>query len=210
MADFLIDTQGTPTTPGAGKVLVYGDSSSKQLTCLNENGRKFSLDGVIRNWNTADVVASAADTYLTGSSLVIPQHLLQAGATFKWRLVMTKTAAGTAAPVWNIRVGTLGTVADTARLTFTGAAQTNVVDTGFVEISAVLRNTGAAGVLAGGLNLVHNLAATGFATLASVVAQSTSAGFDTTVAGLIVGLSVNPGTSGVWTHQVVVAEMSNM
>jgi hypothetical protein len=210
MAEILLDAQGVGTTPATSKLLVYPDSSTKQLTALNDTGRKFSLDGVIRNWNTVDVVANAADTYLAGSNLIVPQHLLQAGATLKWRLIMTKTAAGVATPVWTVRVGTTGTVADAARLTFTGGAQTAAIDTGFVEFSAVLRNIGAAGVLAGGMNLVHNLATTGFATIASEVLQATSAGFDTTVAGLIIGISVNPGSAGVWTHQLVVAEMSNM
>lgn len=210
MGDISLATQGTPTTPGAGNLIVYPDSSSKQLTTNNENGRKLSLPGAITNWNTADVVANAANTYLTGSNLAVPQHGLQAGATFRWRLIMTKTAAGLAAPIWTVVVGTAGTTADTARLTFTGSAQTAVADNGEVEIWAILRNTGAAGVLAGGLRMTHNLAATGFSTLAAQVLQNTSSGFDTTTASLIVGLCVNPGASGVWTHQVVAGEMQNM
>lgn len=210
MADLLLDTQGTPAAPGAGKLIVYPDSSSKQFTSRNELGRCLSLDGVVRNWNTADVVANAADTYLTGSSLAVPQHLLQAGATFKWRFAMTKTAAGVATPTWNLRVGTLGTTGDTSRVLFTGPAQTAVVDAGTIEINAVLRNIGAAGVLAAVLELSHNLAATGFATVQTPVLQTTSAGFDTTVAGLIIGVSCNPGSAGVWTHQLIAAEMSNM
>lgn len=210
MADLLLDTQGTPAAPGAGKLIIYPDSSSKQLTTRNENGRCFSLDGVIRNWNTADVVANAADTYLAGSSLAVPQHLLQAGATLKWRFAMTKTAAGVATPIWTVRVGTLATIADAARLVFTAPAQTAVVDTGCVDISLILRNTGALGIMAGVLELGHNLAATGFSTLTTPVIQVTSAGFDTTVANLIVGVSCNPGAAGVWTHQMIAAEMSGM
>lgn len=210
MADLLLDNQGTPTTPGAGKVVLYPDSSTKRMTSLDDSGRKLSLDGVIRNWNTVDVVANAADTYLAGSSLIVPQHLLQAGATFKWRFAATKTAAGVATPIWSVRVGTTGTIADAARLVFTGPAQTAAVDAGYIEITAVLRNTGASGVLAGVLSLSHNLSTTGFSTVQCPTLQVTSAGFDTTTAGLIVGVSVNPGASGVWTHQLCIAEMSNM
>jgi hypothetical protein len=210
MGDLFLSTQGTPTTPGAGNSILYPDSSSKRYTSKDENGRCLSLDGVIRNWNTADVVANAADTYLTGSNLAVPQHLLQAGATFKWRFAATKTAAGVATPIWNVRVGTLGTVVDTARLTFTGPAQTAVIDAGYIEITAVLRNTGAAGVLAGVLSLSHNLSVTGFSTAQCPTLQVTSSGFDTTVANLIVGVSCNPGAAGVWTHQLIIAEMSNM
>lgn len=210
MSDLLLDEQGTPSTPASGQGIPYIDNGTSRLSFRDDSGRVHSFSGAIRNWNTADVVANAADTYLSGSALAVPQHLLQVGTTFKWRLFMTKTAAGVAAPTWIVRVGTLGTTGDAARLTFTGPAQTGVIDTGFVEITAILRNLGAAGVLAGGLVLNHNLAATGFANIGSPTLQVTSAGFDTTTPGLIVGVSVNPGAAGVWTHQVVKSEMLNI
>lgn len=209
MADFLYDEQGAPATPGAGKVALFPHSSNKQWASRDSTGKVLTMPG-IKNTNTADVVASAADTYLTGSALAVPSHGLQAQTIFKWRMFMTKTAAGIAAPIWGVRVGILGTVVDTARLTFTGPAQTAVIDTGFVEITAILRSVGASGVLAGGLCLTHNLAATGFANIGSPTLQATSAGFDTTTANLIVGVSVNPGASGVWTHQLVKGEALNL
>lgn len=208
MADILLDNQAIPTTPAAGKTNVSVNSSTKQLITRDDAGRFSTLSGSIRNWNTADVVATGVDTYLTGSGIVIPTgQVMQVGTTFRWRFAITKTAAGTASPIWVVRVGTAGTTADTARLTFTQvASQTAAVDTGMVEIIAILRNVGAAGVLAGGLEMAHVLAATGFSTLNHNIMQVTSAGFDTTIAGTIVGVSVNPGASGVWTHQVVSAE----
>lgn len=209
MAEILYATQGAPPTPAAGNLALWPDSTTLQWSSKDANGVVRTLAG-INNYNTADEVANAADTYLAGSRLSIPPHLLQAGTVFKWRFAMTKTAAGIAAPTWIVRVGTLGTTGDAARLTFTGPAQTAAIDTGFVEIMAILRNTGAAGILAGFLSLAHNLATTGFANISSPVLQVTSAGFDTTVAGLKIGVSVNPGASGVWTHQVVSAEMLNI
>lgn len=205
MADLLFDVQSAPVTPPAGSVALF-PTSSKQWASKDDTGKLLTIPG-IKGFNAADVVATAADTYLTGSRLDIPSHGLQVGTTFKWRIGMTKTAAGVAAPVWSVRVGTAGALADAARLVFTGPAQTGVIDTGFVEITAVLRNIGAAGVLAGMLSLSHNLAATGFANIASPVITAVSAGFDTTPANLIVGISVNPGAAGVWTHQVVIAEL---
>lgn len=212
MADIILDNQTIPSTPASGKVVIFSHSGSKQLTARDDSGRTYSLMGKLMNWNTSDVTANAADTYVTGSSLAIPTGLsLQVGARFKWRIYATKTAAGTAAPVWNIRVGTAGTTADTARVVFTQvAAQTAAADAAFIEISAILRNVGASGVLAAGLCMNHVLATTGFSTLGSNVQQVTSSGFDTTVAGTIVGLSVNPGASGVWTLQVVGAELCNI
>lgn len=211
MAAIVLDNEATPGIPAAGKIILFGEAGGKRVTYKEDSGRTYTLGGAIRNWNTADVVANAADTYLTGSGLVIPAGLtLQVGTTFRWRMFMTKTAAGVAAPIWVVRVGTAGTVADAAILTFTGPAQTAVIDTGTVEITAVLRNVGAAGILAGGLLLSHNLAATGFANIAQPTLQVTSAGFVTTTANLIVGVSINPGAAGVWTHQVVQSEMLNI
>jgi hypothetical protein len=210
MADLLMDAQGTPAAPAAGKMIVYPDSSSKQFTGRNENSRCFSFDGVVRNWNTAAVVANGADTYLTGSGLAIPQHGLQIGATFKWRFAMTKTGAGVAAPTWSVRSGTLGTVADSQKILFTSpAAQTAVNDAGIVDITAILYSLGVGGVIAGALSLIHNLAATGLS-VQQIVALQVNGNIDTTIPNLIVGVSCNPGAAGVWTHQLVAAEVANM
>lgn len=212
MADIILDTQSAPSTPAAGKGIIFLESGGKRATLKDDSGRTYTMPGAIVNANTADVVATGVDTYLTGSSLTVPTGLtLQVGTMLKWRIYMTKTAAGTAAPVWVVRIGTAGTTADAAILTFTQVAlQTAAVDTGCVEITAALRNVGAAGVLAGGLHMSHVLAATGFSTLDHNVMQVVSAGFVTTTAGLIAGVSVNPGASGVWTHQVIRAEMLNI
>lgn len=210
MADLLFDLQGPPAAPSAASLGLFPHSSSKRWASKDDTGKVLTLPG-LTNGNTADVVANAADTYLTGSSIAVPSHLLQALTIFKWKLVLTKSAAGIVAPTWNVRVGTLGTVADASRLLFTSpSAQTAVADTGFVDIIAIVRNAGAAAVMAGGLTLQHALAATGLASVAVIALQVTSAAFDATVAGLIVGLSTNPGAAGVWTHQVVEAEALGM
>jgi hypothetical protein len=54
------------------------------------------------------------------------------------------------------------------------------------------------------------LAATGFSTLTMNVQQVTSAGFVTTVANSIVGVSANGGAASAWTVQVVDAEAFNI
>lgn len=209
MAELLVDLQSPPASPAAGQLLLFPHTSTKQLATKDENGKVLTVPG-IKNVNTASVVASAADTYLTGSALSVPSHGLQVGTVFKWRIAMTKTAAGTAAPVWSIRFGTNGTTADTARLTFTGPAQTAAVDTGWVEITVVVQSISATGTVTGLLTLTHNLATTGFANIGSPTLSATSAAFDTSAANLIVGVSVNPGASGVWTHTIVKAEALNL
>lgn len=207
MADLLFDLQGPPAAPSAAALGLFPHSSSSRWASKDTTGKVLTMPG-LTNGNVADVVANAADTYLAGSNIAIPSHLLQALTIFKWKLICTKSAAGVAAPTWNIRVGTLGTVADASVALFTSPSlQTAVADTAFIDIIGIVRNSGAAAIMAAGLTLQHALAATGFASVAVLALQVTSAGFNATTAGLIVGLSVNPGAAGVWTHQVVETEV---
>jgi hypothetical protein len=207
MAEILLDDQAAPAAPAAAKGLIYHDSVGKVL-CERTSVRPLIIGGT-RNASTAAQAYTTAEIYLTGSALAIPSHLMQVGATFRWRVVLTKTA-GTGSPVWIVRIGTAGTTSDAARLTFTQvAAGTSVTDTAWVDVEAVIRSIGASGVMAGGLRMDHVLATTGFSTLGSNVQQVTSAGFDTTVANSIVGLTFNHGTAGAGNIEVVTAEFVN-
>ena len=211
MADIYLDTETPPATPGAGSGVLWVDSVTKLAVAKNDAGIARSLGGSVHNYSTADQAMGTGDTYITGSNIAVPPHLMQVGTIFRWRFVASKTAFGTAAPVFIVRVGTNGSTADTARLTFTQVAlQTGAVDTGVWDITAVLRNIGASGVLAGMLTMTHVLAITGFSTLGANVQQVTSAGFDTTVASSIVGVSGNYGASSVVTLQAITAEALNL
>jgi hypothetical protein len=57
----------------------------------------------------------------------------------------------------------------------------------------------------------HHLVTTGMSAVGSADAyQATSGTFDITTAGMIIGLSCNPGAAGVFTFQVVSAEAENI
>lgn len=212
MADIYLDTETPPATPASGSAVLYVDSVTKLAIVKNDAGLARTLGGSVHNVSVANQnINSGADTYITNSNIAIPPHLMQLGTVFRWRIVGTKTAAGVAAPVFNIRVGTAGAIGDTAQVIFTQvAAQTAAVDAGIWDITAVLRNIGAAGVLAGMLSMTHVLAITGFSTLGANVQQVTSAGFDTTVASTIVGVSVNFGATSNITVQAVTCEALNL
>lgn len=159
------------------------------------------------NSNTADVVASAADTYLTGASLAIPPTRIQANTGFRWRFRMSKTGAGVAAATFNIRTGTAGAVGDASRCLYTFGAQSAVADDGFVELEANFRAVGASAVLNSFMRFEHTNASTGLdTTLAANIPRRSvvlSSAFDATPAGTIIGVSCNPGAAGVWTFQLV-------
>lgn len=197
-------SNGTTGAQGPIGPAVFLDAEPGEQGEMGPPGLPALSNLVYYNFNTADVTATGVDTYLTGSSITIPLSKLKAGAQFKWKFGITKTAAGLATPIWRVRIGVAGSTADAAILTFTGLAQTAAVDTYWLEIVALVRSIGAAGILVGILHGRPRLAGFAVACL-----QVTSAGFDTTVANLIAGVSVNPGLNGVWTHQLVTAELVN-
>jgi hypothetical protein len=154
----------------------------------------------------------AVDTYLAGSGVAIPAGLLKATSKYRCRFTVTKTAAGTAAPIISVRFGTVGSIADAARCTLTFALQTAAIDEGVFDVEVVFRTVGAGttAVLQAVGTLAHRLSVTGLSVDVTGVKFSTSAGFDSTVAGSIIGLSVNGGLSAAWTVAVVSAELVNL
>lgn len=141
----------------------------------------------------------ATDTYITNSQVpflgIGPNRV---GRRFKWRFIISKTAAGTVAPVLSVRVGTAGSTADTARLTFTWGAGTAAADRGEIEMEALVTTVGASGILRGKANFTTNLTTTGLSNAVKAL-QVTSAAFDMTTTGLLIGCSWNGGTSAVHT-----------
>jgi hypothetical protein len=184
---------------------------------INEAGTSKKVTGqqiadyiadTIRNTSTADQTISAATAYVTGSNLSMPTNKLRIGTVLRWRLVVTKTAAGTTAGCAIIvKLGTLGTTSDTSVLTFTFGTPTGAVDTAFFDVEVVCRGPlTASGVLVGGARMTHNLAATGFSTLPGEAIAVVSSTFDVTTASLIAGLTITTTALSAWTIKSVTAE----
>jgi hypothetical protein len=163
----------------------------------------------ITNFSTAaQSPAAATRTYVTGSQIAIGK--LAIGSVLRWHFNMTKTAAGTAASTFDIAFGTAGTTADTAQVSFTKPAGTAVVDEGFVEIEAIVRGPlSASGIVAGEFKLIHNLSATGHATIPCVLVNTISAAFNVTTP-TYVGVCITSGAADAITIQQCTAEAWNM
>jgi hypothetical protein len=199
MAIITLDRNGAPSTPGAGKARIFIDTQAPVLCFRDETGAIASRSD---NCSIASQAGFAADTYVTNSDIQIPSFSVQAKTTFRWTLTAAKTAAGVATPIYQVRIGSARTTADTSRLSITGPAQTAAIDNAVIIIYVTVRSVGAAGVLQGTLSMNHNLAATGFAVNASSIVEATGAGFDNSaLGGLFAGLSVNGGSSAAWTLQ---------
>lgn len=164
------------------------------------------------NASVAQQTGFAADTYLTGSAITIPASRLIAKTMYRCRFSVSKTGAGVATPIISPRIGTAGTTADTARGAITFAAQTAVADEGLVEVFVTFRTVGSGTTAVTRVvgTLSHRLSITGLSTDVTGMKTAASAGFDSTVAGLIIGLSVNGGTSAAWTVELVQAELFNL
>lgn len=144
----------------------------------------------------ADQSLSTTDVYLNNS--VMTMAALGTPKIYRawcWRFIITKTAAGTAAPVLTVRTGTAGSTGDTARLTFTWGAGTAAADRAEIEIEAFLIADGASAILRGKANMTSNLATTGLSNAVKALQPADSGTFDVNAAGLLIGLSWNGGTS---------------
>jgi len=210
-------------TDGTNVNTVYKATLLAGESCSYSNGLwvHYDTNGVVKtpaaqvlqNQSTSTVSASyASDTYLAGSSITMPRNGPQVGTRYRLFFDMVKTAAGTATFIVNVRYGTAGSTADTARLTFTFAAGTAAADTGSFELNLHFRSVGSgtSAVMVGTIKCIHALAATGLtSTGAAGSAQFTtvSSGFDSTPAGSILGVSINGGASFSGTNTLVEAQL---
>lgn len=204
MAEILLDEQGAPSTPASGKMLLYPDSSASVFVQKNDAGR---VEGDASRASVAALTLNAANTYVTNSGLIMPAHGIQAGMVWEWKMSASKTAAGIAAPIYTVVIGSLQTTGDTIRQTLTGPAQTAIADIGLLTILVIARAGGSGTILAGSAHWSHRgtaasttVSGTGFANDVSGAVENTAATFDSSaMAGQYVGLCINPGASGVWT-----------
>lgn len=186
-----LSSLATLVPPGTTTTYLRGDGTFQTLP----------LADVVANASTAAQTGFAADTYVTGSNVTIGGRV-KAGTVIKWRLHMTKTAAGVATPTFVIRMGTAGTVADAAAVSFLTGAQTAAVDRGTLDIECTIRSVSATGTVYGDFVFSRqNTTNVGFWNVAFQVQTNggVSGSINTAAAGLIVGLSMNFGASAAVT-----------
>jgi hypothetical protein len=148
---------------------------------------------------------------LAGSVLNVPADKLRVGSIFRWKLALTKTAAGTQGNIFAVQLGINGTVADADLLTFTLPTATGVIDTAFIEIEVVVRGPlGASCKMQGQLRLMHNLQITGFATVPTPIINALSANFDSTTSGLKLSVACITAVSTILTFQQVIGKSENL
>lgn len=168
------------------------------------------------NASVAAQTLGTGDTYLAGSDTTFEAGRLKAGSYYRAQFDMVKTAAGTATAVMNLRMGTAGTTADTARCVFTfPSAQTAAIDNARFSLYANMRavGSGTTAVVQGVLIIERTNTTTGFLSTSGLQFMApirvTSGGFDSTTVTKI-GISINAGASSAWTTQMVQADVKNL
>lgn len=215
MGDILLDNESTPATPASGKTVVYVDTTAKEAVSLTDAGTAKVLR-TLTNANTTGQSIATSNTYITNSNITIPPAGLRAGAIFEWVFGISRSGTGTAQPVYTVVYGTNGTTSDTARITMTGVAQVSGADTGVHRIYVVARSVGSgtSGVIQGLGEQHHSGTTTGLANQAQVQiftgSGALSSGFDTTPAGSIIGICINPGANSTWVYDSVIARGYNL
>jgi hypothetical protein len=187
---------------------------SKKATALQ---LKTYVDQNARNWSTSTPAAGfAADTYLAGSNVLLSAAKLRIATQYRLLFSVAKTAAGVAAPVITIRMGTsgVGAIGDASVLAITMPIQTAAVDEGVFTLEAGFRSVGSgtSAVMSGVCWLVHEgiaNASTGLANQANPVVTAVGSGFDSTTR-VVIGASLNAGSLAAWTIVVVQAALTNM
>jgi len=199
------------TSSGSTVIDFSGNSGAFKLPT---GGLTATTSGLANRFNnnfsaTPQTPTAATRTYLAGSGLTITAGQLQVGTILRWHLNMTKTAAGTASSTFDVAFGTAGTTSDTAQVSFTKPAGTAAVDEGWVDIECVVKTNSASGVVVGEFRMIHNLSATGHATIPCVVVNTVSGTFNTTTPTKI-GLCITTGASDAITINQVSAEAVNL
>jgi hypothetical protein len=210
------------TTNTTSPLLGGGDLTTNRTLSISQSNT--STDGYLSStdWNTFNnkskqhfnnstgnqEITAATVTYLTNSA--ISTASIKAGTVITWNISVTKTAAGADAPEWTVRFGENSSTTDATILTFTGAVQTAAVDAGIITIQCIFRTVGSgtSAVLVGHYSLVHQLDQAGLSN-GNGGAFATSAGFNSTTANAFLGITVNSGSSAVWTVNQVFVKMEN-
>lgn len=220
MSKLIFNQQASnPGAPATGKTVLYSDNLAiPRIRAVDPASNVYTLlDSAHNSWllNNSSVAAVSAgyatDTYLAGSSIVIPAAgLWKATTQYYCMFDMTKTAAGIATPIINLRMGTLGTTSDAAIATQTLAAGTAAADTGIFEMWANFRTVGSgtSAVVQLVSRLTKGLTTTGLTNTATIIVHTltTSSGFNSTTQTTI-GLSFNGGTSFSGTNTIVQSKL---
>jgi hypothetical protein len=204
--------RGTPTnTFGSGPTYVqaYQLANGEPAATIEAGAQAFiqyngALTPGMKNISlTAQAFSASALTLVVGSAIMVPPQGFQVGTTFRWRVPISKTAAGTAGRVLSIRVGTTGTTADAIVQTWAAGTATAAIDSGWMEVIYTISAIGASANGFATMQLCHAGATTPLTGLDNrsnpIVIGGASAFNSLSSTYLFISLSLTTGASAVET-----------
>jgi len=202
----------TTATPSVTGRLAAGARGT--VICGNGAGvlPTYAAGRIVRNAysTTSQTLTAATLTLIAGTQFNFTAGDLAIGTHFRWKISLTKTAAGTALSTFYVKFGTLGTTSDGTVLTFIKKAGTGVADTGHVDIDCIVRGPISSSCIAiGHFTLTHTLASTGFATTANCDVESISSTWTATTP-TYVEVCATTGASDAYTIALVESEAYNL
>ena len=208
-------TDGTTVEP-----IFVGTIAAGESVVMDRTGvfTSYASSGVIKssaqtgwlfNSSTANTAAGfAADTYVAGSSILIPPQNFKTGTGYRCRISITKTAAGVAGLTATLRVGATASTSDSSYFALSLSVQTAATDTTLLTYEFMTRSTGASAALVAHLSSISQ-PTTGFSSLLKG-ANGTNTGDITAWPGKYIGVSLNGGASAAFTVNMVQAEIYNI
>lgn len=168
----------------------------------------------VQNVSIADQTPAAATlTHLLGSLITVPPQAFYLGTSFQWTMPASKTAAGTAARTFHVRLGAAGSTADAIIATITMPVGTAALDTGVFTVIGTMRVIGGSASLQTIMNLTHaggSAALGGFTAVAinSPVMVGTPTTFNSASSSIrYLTVTLTTGAAEVITFQNVIAEV---
>jgi hypothetical protein len=213
VADTLLSAIAADAAIGGAEQIYVNDAGTDKKVTIDGIREYIAITEPSNASTAAQSPAASATTYLTGSMLTLaPGSKVKVKTIVRWRVYLSKTAAGTVAIAFVVKAGTAGTTADTSAATFTFTVGTAAIDAGYVDIVwVVVGPLTNACVSTGVAHMIHQLTTTGLVTTTSpaIVSAPTIVNFDATTATKI-GLAITLGASYVVTVQAVDVSSENL
>jgi hypothetical protein len=149
-------------------------------------------------------IAAATATVITGTK--IGPSYIRPGQVYRWTVIGTAAAAGTAANTINIRWGTTGTATDGVIEAFTTAVGTAAASE-FQIVCTLTVNAYSSTATPTAEVVISNSAAAGFVNIGTSVLAGTATTFDATAVGSFFSLSITTGASKTLTIKQAFVEV---
>jgi len=185
MSNLVLNKTASPGAAAADKASLYLDTTEETVRYIDDTGaiRTFAQNAISAIIATSGAI-NTTETIIVGgiNNARLGANQAKAGTTLRATLQGTCTSTVANASTWRIRIGTLGTTADTAVLTAANsvAAASGTSIPFLCDVYLTIRTIGAAATISGYIVLT-NTGVTGISAVTVQVVTATAVAFNSTV-----------------------------